>query len=151
DRKVAGAAMSDIDDGAGAVRRGGRIFRAVPAGPDQKLRDRLDRLLGRRKADAQQAVAAERREPLERKGEVAAALVRRNGVDLVDDHGAGSREHRAAGFGAEQDVERLRRGHDDVRRPPPHAVALAWGRVAGAHPRADFYLGKTLRAERLAN
>ena len=52
-------------------------------------------------------------------------LLRRQRVDLVDDHGARGREHRAAGLRAEQDVERLRRGHDDVRRAAAHAVALA--------------------------
>ena len=50
-----------------------------------------------------------------------AALVRRHGVDLVDDHRARGRQHRAAGIGAEQDVERLRRGDEDMRRPPAHA------------------------------
>ena len=89
---------------------------AIRARPDQEARDLLDRLLRRRQADAQQAAAAQRRQPLERQRQVRAALVRRDGVDLVDDHGARGREHRAAGLGAEQDVERLRRGDDDVRR-----------------------------------
>ena len=61
-------------------------------------------------------------QPLEREREMAAALVRRERVDLVDDHRARRRQHRAAGLGAEQDVERFRRRDDDVRRPPAHAL-----------------------------
>ena len=58
----------------------------------------------------------ERGEALQRQREVRAALVRRERVDLVDDHRARGRQHRAAGVRAEQDVERLRRGDQDVRR-----------------------------------
>ena len=121
--------------------------RAVRAGADQEARDLLDRLLRRREADAQQPVAAERRQPLEREREVRAALVRRERVDLVDDHGARGREHRAAGLRAEQDVERLRRGDEDVRRRAAHALALARRRVAGAHPGADLDVRQALRAQ----
>ncbi len=54
-------------------------------------------------------------------------------------------------FGAEQDVERFRRGDDDMRRAPAHALALARRRVAGAHPGADLDVGQALRAQRLAD
>ena len=114
---------------------------SAPA-PDQKARDLLDRLLRGRQADAQQAIAAQRREALERQREMGAALVRRERVDLVDDHGPRGRQHRAAGFRAEQDVERFRRGDDDVRRRAAHALALAGRRVAGAHPGADLDVGQ---------
>ena len=57
----------------------------------------------------------------------------------------------AAGFGAEQDVERFRRGDDDVRRAAAHALALGRRRVAGAHPGADFDVGQPLRAQGLAD
>ncbi len=69
-----------------------------------------------------------------------AALVWRHRMDLVDDDRPRRRQHFAAGFGTEQDVERLRRGHDDVRRKPAHALALARRRVAGAHPGADLHI-----------
>ena len=93
---------------------------SAPA-PTRKRATVLDRLLRRRQPDAQQSVAAQRRQPLQRQRQMRAALVRRQGVDLVDDHRARGRQHRAAGFRAEQDVERLRRGDEDVRRPPAHA------------------------------
>ncbi len=50
---------------------------------------------------------------------------------------------------AQQDVERLRRGHDDVRRPPARPVALGRGRVAGAHPGADLDIRQSPCAQRL--
>ena len=72
-------------------------------------------------------------------------------MDLVDDHGARRREHPAAGLGAEQDVERLRRGDDDVRRPAVHALALARRGIAGAHPGPDLDVRQPLRAQGLAD
>ena len=69
---------------------------------------------------------------------MATALVRRERVDLVDDHRAGRREHLASGIGAEQHVERFRGRDDNMRRPAAHARALALRRVAGAHQRANF-------------
>ena len=108
------------------------------AGADQEARDLLDRLLRRRQADAQQA--DRRRARASRSSDSARWLPRlfgRDGVDLVDDHGARGRQHLAAGLRAEQDVERFRRRDDDVRRPAAHALAFARRRVAGAHPGAD--------------
>ena len=72
-------------------------------------------------------------------------------VDLVDDDGPRGRQHVAAGFGAEQDVERFRRRHEDVRRPAAHALALAGRRVAGAHPGADLDVGQARAAQLLAD
>ena len=60
-----------------------------------------------------------------------AALVRRQRVDLVDDDRARGRQHRAAGLRAEQDVERLRRRHQDVRRA---AGACASRSACGVSP-----------------
>ena len=124
---------------------------AVRGGADEEMGDGVDRLLRRGKADALQAIAAERRQPLEREREMGAALVRRDGVDLVDDDRARGREHRAPGLGAEQNVERLRRRHQDVRRAAAHALALGRGRVAGADPGADLDVGKPAAAQPFAD
>ena len=72
-----------------------------------------------------------------------AALVWRQCVDFVDDHRARRGQHRAAGFRTEQDVQRLRRSHDDVRRAPAHLRALGLRRIAGTHTGADFHIGQT--------
>ena len=110
-RQVARPVVADVDDrhlGGGA---------AVRAGADQQTRDRLDRILGRRQADAQQPVAGERRQALQRQRQMGAALVaapsrgfrRRSPCACVDSIGA-------AGFRAEQHVERFRRSDENVRR-----------------------------------
>ena len=143
--EVTCAPMAGVDDRAFAGRLGLR------ARPDQKARDRLDRLLGRRKAHPQQFAAAELRQALERQRQVGAALVRRDGVNFVDDHRARGPEHAAAGLGAEQDVERLRRGHDDVRRAAAHALALGRWRVAGPHQGADVHVRQALGPQSLAD
>ncbi len=145
DGEVARAAVAGVDDA--AVRAG----RALAPGADEKARDVLDRLLRRRQAHPQQAVAALRIESLQRQRQMGAALVRGDGVDLVDDDGPRRLQHFAAGLGAEQDVERFGRGDEDVRRPAAHAVALARRRVAGAHPGADVDIGKALRAQGVAD
>ena len=80
-----------------------------------------------------------------------AALARRHRMDLVHDNGARGLEHGAAGIRAEQDVERLRRRHDDMRGKLGGALALGLWRVARAHPRANRDLGKAPRLQRLAN
>ncbi len=139
--EVARALVAGIDD------RRVRRRRAVRPGADQEVRDRLDRVLRRRQPDPLQPVAAQRGEAFERQGEVAAALARRDGVDLVHDHRAGRRQHGTAGGGAKQDVERFRRGDEDMRRPAAHAVALGRRGVAGAHPGADLHVGQAARLQ----
>lgn len=84
----------------------------------------------------------ERLQPLERQREVQAALAAHHGVNLIDDDTAHAREHGAAGFRAEEDVERLRGGDHDVRRAPPHALPLVLGRVAGPDEGADLDIGQ---------
>ena len=82
-------------------------------------------------------VAGQRLQPCDRQRQVRAALVVGHGVDLVDDQRAHRREHLARPFGRQQDVERLRRGHQNVRRFLAHPLAFGGGCVAGAHRGAD--------------
>ena len=135
--------MSRVDD------RNLRSRRAVRRGAGEKMGDRFDRILRGREADALQAVAAQSREPLQRKSEMGAALVRRDGVDFVHDHRPGARQHRAPGLRAKQDVERFRRRHQDMRRAAAHPLALGDGRVARSDPGADLDIGKPAPAELL--
>ena len=67
-----------------------------------------------------------------------AALVVGNRVDLIHDHGFHVAQNGPAAFRGQQDVERLRRGYQDVRRTPQHQPPLVCQRVAGAHHAADF-------------
>ena len=119
------------------------------AAPARKWATDSNRILRGREADALQAVAAQSREPLQRQGEMGAALVRRDGVDFVDDHRPGVRQHRAPGLRAEQDVKRFRRRHQDMRRAAAHPLALGGGRVPGSDPGADIDIGKPAPAELL--
>ncbi|SAK95147.1 hypothetical protein AWB82_06876 [Caballeronia glebae] len=112
---------------------------------DEKLRDEFDRLLRRRQTNAHRPLSArflaERVEPRERQAQVRAALGPRDRMDFVDDHRSRGREHRAAGIGRQQHVERFRRRHEDMRRTLSDRVALLLGRVAGAHGRANLGRG----------
>ncbi len=80
-----------------------------------------------------------------------AALVGRHGVDFVEDHRAGARQHLPARFRSQQHIERFRRGHQDMRRPAAHLVAFGGRRVAGAHPGADLHLDMAQLAQFLGD
>ena len=124
-RRVHAAAVADVHDRARIARR------------HQVLGHALDRLLRRRQADAAGRRFGERLQPLQAEGEVGAALGADHGVDLVDDHGLHGAQHPAAAVGGEQQVQRLRSGHQDVRRAAGHRRARRGGGVAGADQRAD--------------
>ena len=81
------------------------------------------------------SLSASARQPLERQREVRAALGRGHRVDLVHDHPL-DRAQRLARLRAENQEERLGRGHQDLagiaRKPAPRSC----GRVARAHVHA---------------
>ncbi len=131
DLQVRVAPLPDVDD------RG-----RGPRAAQQSRRD-LHGPHRRRKTDAldlRRAVAFgvnQRLEALERKREVRAALVGRHGVDLVDDDGAHVAQRAPPRVRRQQDVQRLGRRHEHVRRVPDGVAALGLRRVARAHGRAD--------------
>ena len=84
---------------------------------------RAQRPLRGRQADALRRLVGERLQPLQRQRQVGAALGARQGVDLVDDDPLDAAQ-RLARRGGQQQVERLGRGDQDVRR------ALAEARAA---------------------
>jgi len=67
-----------------------------------------------------------------------AALRACDGVNLVDDHRARGGQHRAAGIGTQQHVERFGCRHENVRRALSHGGAFLLRGVAGAHRGADL-------------
>ena len=91
----------------------------------------VERALGGGQADALRRASHQRREPLDRQREVGAALGRHQGVDLVDDDRL-DRAQRLAGVRRQQQIERFRRGDQDVGRLALEARPLGGGRVAGA-------------------
>ena len=102
------------------------------------MRDQLDRLLRGGKADAHRRPVGKRVEPFERKRQMRAALVVGDGVDFVHDHRLDVAQDLPALLRREQDVERFRRGHQNVRRALQHGAALVHQRVAGAHGGANL-------------
>src|SRR5206468_8493149 len=97
------------------------------------------RLLRRREADALQLAAADVVEALEREREVRAAARLQHGVDLVDDHRARGLQHGPRALGGQQQIQRLGRGDQDVRRRAQHRRALVLRSVAAAHGSSYFY------------
>ncbi len=95
DAQIARALMAGVDG------RNVRGRRAVRGGARKEMRNNVDRLLRRGQADALQPIAAKRRQPLQGQRKVGAALVWRDGVNFVDDHRPGGRQHAAPGFRAE--------------------------------------------------
>ena len=78
----------------------------------------------------------ERRQPLERQRQVAAALVRRQRVDLVDDHRARGRQHRAAGLASRAGCRATPASSPGCAAAARRMrCALGRRRVAGAHRR----------------
>ncbi len=159
-RQVALLGIADVDD----LARRDAVHQAGAA--DQEARHFGDRLLRGRQSDARDAarhaqgldglgigqrafavgfagdgrarrLVDHRLQPLQRQRQVAAALVGGQRVDLVDDHRAHGRQHAPARQRAQQHVQRLGRGDEDVRRPAQVVLALALRRVAGAHGGAD--------------
>ena len=132
-REVALPGVAGVDDGAPA--------RPAVVAAGEEAGDGLDGALGRGQSDAGDGPPGERVQAFEGEREVGAALVAGDGVDLVDDGGSDAGEHGAPALAREQDVERLRRRHQNVRGLPAHGLARRARGVAGAHHGADARAG----------
>jgi hypothetical protein len=85
-----------------------------------------------RQADPLRLAGGQRTQPLQRQRQVSAALGRHQGVDLVDDDRL-DRAQRVARRRAQHQVERLRRGDEDVGRLAQVGAPLRRRCVPGAH------------------
>ena len=121
------SAMAFVDNP--AIGHAGRVDRARA---DEKSRDFLDRFLRRGQADPKQRARRHLLEPLEAEREMRAAPRADDRVDFVDDHGAHGPQHLAAALGRQQQVQRLGRRDQNVRRRAQHRRAFRLRRVAGA-------------------
>ena len=137
DGEIARPIVADVDDVAVGASGVVDMSRA-----DQETRDCIDRLLRRRQADALQRLARQRFQAFQRQGEMAAAFALHQRVDLVDDHRLDPGQHRPPGFGAQQHIQRFRRGDQDVGRALAQGGALGLWRIAGAHRGADLDIGQ---------
>ena len=109
-----------------------------PAASRKEMRDQFDRLLRGGQTDPDRRPIGERFQSFQRKRQVRSPLVIRDGMDFIHDHRFDGPENLAAFLRGEQNVQRLRRGHQDVRRTLQHRAPLLHQRVAGAHGRADL-------------
>ena len=120
----------------------------LPAGrrqlaPTEEPGHFVERSLCRRKPDAleRRFRRAQGLDPFQRKEQMRAALSGDERVDLVDDDRV-DRAEDLARLRGEQEVERLRRGDEDVGRSAQHLRAFLGGRVAGAdsnHRHVDLF------------
>ncbi len=99
---------------------------------DEQARDSFDGTLGRREPDPGRAFVADGLQPFECDGEVGAALIASDGVDLVDDDGLDGVEPLTAFRARHEEVERFGGGDYEVRRLAQHRGALRARRVTGA-------------------
>jgi len=121
--------------GVPAVDDGGGPRRPRPGEEAGRL---LDGPLGGRQPDALGAAGElQVLEALQGEREVRAALVARQGVDLVDDHAVHVPQHRPAALRRDEQVEALGCGHEEGRRVPHHGGARPARGVAGAHGHRD--------------
>ena len=122
----------------------GRPVRVVAVGSraDQQPGDGLDRPLGGGQPHPLHRLRRDVRQPLQGQGQVRAALVPGDRVDLVHDHGPRAAQHGPAPLRGQQQVERLRGGDQDVRRVLEHGGPLGGGRVAGPDRDADDRRGQ---------
>ena len=137
-----------------------RIHARVPVGPgprvpalapQQKARDLADRLLGGRQPDALQGPPRHVTQPLQAERQVRPPARIDHGMDFVHDHRAHRAEHLPAALCGQEQVERFRRGDQDVRGRAKHRGAAGGRRVPGAHRRTDADGGQPLAHGELAD
>ena len=125
-RQLHRATVPDIDD----LRLGAEEPRDGRDGPNR-----------RRQPDALRLTPAlalhERIEARQGQREVRAALIGRNGVNLIDDDRLHAREEPARLFGRHQDEQRLGRRDENVRRFAQHPRAVALRGITGARRGAN--------------
>ena len=110
---------------------------AVAVRANEKARDGLDGPLRGGQTHAHERRLGDLLQALERQREVRAAARADDRMDLVHDHGPHRPQHLPAALGREQQIQRLGRRHEDVRRRPENAGALGRRRIARAYGGCD--------------
>ena len=132
--------VARVHDHAGRCATG--CFWVVRSGPgaiaDQEPGHRLDGFLGGGQADADRALMGDVLQAFKAQGQMGAALVSGQSVDLVDDDGVDMGQHLAATGRGEQQVERLWGGDQQVRGFADDGGARRGGSVPGAHAYPQF-------------
>ena len=146
--QIEGTAMPDIHD---LTAWSAILPRALRSGAHQEARHRLDGALGGREPDADRALTTQGVEALQRKGEMRAPLVPRHRVDLIHDDGPHTAQDFAAALGGQHQVERLRRGDQQMGGLFQHGGPLRGRGVPGSKRHPQFRKRRTEFACDLAN
>ena len=109
----------------------------------QKPRHLCNRLLGGGKSNSMQAPAGQTLQAFQRQRQMGTSFAADNGVDFVYDDGAHRLQHPPAALASKQEVARLRRGHQNMRRLLQHGRPRHGRRIPGAQHGADRHLGVT--------
>src|SRR5882724_5295180 len=97
----------------------------------KKVGHGFDWLLRGRESDAHGTLNRQRIQALKGESQVGAAFVVGHSMDFVHDDGVYVSKNAAALLSSEQNVERFRRGHQDMGRPLQHPLTFMHERVAG--------------------
>ena len=116
---------------------------------DQESGQLFDRLLRRATGRCEPAASDREHRAAPATATGASRAVARHGMNLIDDHGLDVPQDLAALAAGQHQVERFRRGDQNVRRPANHPLPLAGRRVAGANQRANVGAFRMIAAGQL--
>jgi len=137
--------MSDVDNGnrVGPLAGVGHF----PACPREEFGDPLQRALRGGETDPLQPTPTQRFQPLERKGQMRAPLVPHQGVNFIDDHRFRRRERGPSPLGSQQQIQRFRRRHQNMRRLADQFRPFRGGGVTGPQTDTDRNIGLDRRGD----
>ena len=107
-----------------------RVGLFLPLNPKERLSGAPEHPLNAK--EGLSGALANQIETLQRDRKVRSAFIVGYGMNLVNDDGFDVAQNLAAAIGGQQDIERLRRGYQDVWRAAQHLAPLFRQRVAGA-------------------
>ena len=142
DRQVHFPGMPRVNDGATRI-----AYFIKPAGADQESCDFCNRLLGRGQTDALQRAFHQRLQSFHAQRQVRPAPIADHSMNFIHDQSARRGEDLAPGFGGEQQIKRLGRRHENVRRLLRHGLSFRRRCVARADVRAQFNVAALTRAQ----
>ena len=97
----------------------------------------VDGPLSGRQTNSQRRPITQVDESFESDGQMRAAFVASQRVDLVDDDGLDLPQSLASLLGGDDQVQRLGGGHQNMRRLPQHFLPFGGWRVARSHRRSN--------------
>src|SRR5262245_6672867 len=109
---------------------------------NQKRPDLINRLLSRRQPDPRRQSLAQGAQSFQRQRQVRSALVAGQGMNFIDDYRLDAAQPLAAFARCQQQIKRLGRRDENVRRVFEHRLPLSLRRVACADGRADRQLAQ---------